>query len=284
LPRATAYVRLLRPENDVMMGVIVIVGALVAGSGSLPASSSLLIGFLVGFALAASAMVLNDIADVNIDRLNDPSRPIPSGQVSLRSAWALFGLLSAAGLALAALQGVPELALAAISYAVAVSYDLRGKRTGLPGNMMVAFTGVSPVLYGALLSRGINLTVALEALMIFLAMVGREIAKGVADVEGDRANGIRTLAVVVGPRRAALASLGFFVAAVSLSPLPPALGLVNPVAYSVPVALADVGFLLSSISVVRDPSRPTALRAKELQLAMYAVALVGFALGALRYI
>ena len=80
MPRATAYVRLLRPENDVMMGVIVIVGALVAGSGSLPASSSLLIGFLVGFALAASAMVLNDIADVNIDRLNDPSRPIPSGR------------------------------------------------------------------------------------------------------------------------------------------------------------------------------------------------------------
>ncbi len=280
MPKASALVRLLRPENDALMGLIVIVGALVEG-GRLPRPTEAVVGFLVGFTLSASAMVLNDIADLEVDRVNDPSRPLPSGAVSLRVAWAAFASLSLAGLALAALQGLDELLIAVASYLVAVVYDLRGKRYGLPGNAMVAFTGVSPLLYGALLAGGLGLVIDLEALMIFLAMIGREVVKGVADVEGDMANGIRTLAVTLGRRGASAVSASFFAAAIALSPLPPVMGLANVFLYSVPVALADAAFIAASLSVLRSPDRLTALRAKEVELAGYAVALLGFALGAL---
>ncbi|MGC9072307.1 MAG: geranylgeranylglycerol-phosphate geranylgeranyltransferase [Acidilobus sp.] len=283
MARAADYLSLLRPENDFLMGAIVVVGALVGGGGRLPGCPALAIGFLVAFALSASAMVLNDVVDLEIDRLNQPDRPLPSGRVPVGHAWALFGALSAVGLALSALQGEAELALALASYVVAVSYDLRGKRTGLPGNAMVAFTGVSPILYGSLLSGGISLVVALEALMIFLAMMGREIVKGVADVEGDVAHGVRTLAVAIGRGPASLVSVAFFGAAVALSPLPPLLGLANRLLYSVPVAIADAAFIYASTSVAREPTRERALRAKELELATYAIALLGFALGSLRW-
>ena len=280
MPRVAAYIRLLRPENDALMGLIVIVGAIVGG-GRLPPAAGAAVGFLVGFTLSASAMVLNDIADVEIDRVNDPTRPLPSGQVSTREAWISFAALSAIGLALALYQGLAEAVIASASYVVAVAYDLRGKRYGLPGNAMVAFTGVSPIIYGAVMVDGLRGVVWLEATMIFLAMMGREVVKGVADVEGDMTRGVRTLAVTMGRRFAAAVSTGFFAAAVSLSPLPPLLGLVSPVAYSAPVAVADAAFIAASLSVLREPTRPTALRAKEVELAGYAVALVGFALGSL---
>ncbi len=281
MPRAAAFVRLLRPENDALMGLIVIVGAMVGGGGRLPPLREAIVGFIVGFALSASAMVLNDIADLEIDRVNEPARPLPSGEVGLREAWLAFAALSVIGLALSALQGAPEALVAALSYVVAVTYDLKGKRYGLPGNAMVAFTGVSPILYGAVMVDGLGAVVWLEAAMIFLAMMGREVMKGVADVEGDMAHGVRTLAVTLGRRAAAAVSTGFFAAAVSLSPLPPLLGFVSPLAYSVPVAAADVAFLAASAAALRSPSREVALRAKEVELAGYAVALIGFALGSL---
>lgn len=285
MPEVAAHLRLLRPANGVMMGVIVIVGALIAGGGRLPGPLELLGGFATAFLLNSSAMVLNDIVDVDIDRLNDPGRPLPSGRVSLGAARAMFLALSASGLLIPAFMGLPELVVAALSYVDAVVYDAVTKRTGLLGNFMVAATGVSPIVFGAVMVRpDVPPVIALEAAMIFLAMVGREIAKGVADVEGDRAHGVRTLAVTLGPRRAAAASLAFFAAAVSLSPLPPALGMAGPLAYSLPVAATDVAFIYESVRLLLRPDRATALRAKDVELAVVPLALLGFSLGALRWL
>lgn len=281
MSKAAAYAELMRPLNGVMMGIIVIVGAFVAGHGRLPPAATLAMGFLVAYTLTSSAMILNDIVDVRIDMVNSPERPIPSGRVSVAEAKALFALTSVTGLAISAAMGLPELIIAAVSYVDAVLYDAVTKRTGLPGNFMVAFTGVSPLLYGAFMGGGVNTAIVLETIMIFLSMVGREIAKGVADVEGDRIHGVKTLAVVHGPERASAASLAFYLAAVALSPLPPLLGIANPLYYGVPVAVVDAVFIYESLRLVRSPTKDVATRVKDMELYVVPLALLGFALGAI---
>ncbi len=280
--RAADAYRLIRPINGVLMGIIVVVGSLVASRWRPPPWYELLEGALVGFLLNSASMVLNDIVDVEADRINAPWRPIPSGAVTLSQAWALFYALAATGLGLAAYMGLPELEVAAAAAAAAIIYDIRGKRLSIVGNMLVAFTGVAPMLYGGIISGGITGALGLESAMIFLMMISREVTKGISDVEGDMKVGARTLAIQLGPSGATAVAAAFMAAAVALSPLPPLLHMASPVLYSPFVALTDVIFLYETTRLLRDPSRETALRAKDRELVIgVPVALLGFALGAL---
>ena len=70
------YVKLLRPVNSLMMGLAVVIGELVA-LDALPSTNVMVLGVATAFFLTASSMVINDYYDVEIDRVNAPSRPLP---------------------------------------------------------------------------------------------------------------------------------------------------------------------------------------------------------------
>ncbi|MCS7098638.1 MAG: UbiA family prenyltransferase, partial [Candidatus Methanomethyliaceae archaeon] len=80
LRSAYDYIVLIRPINSIMMGLAVIVGEIAVFNG-IPRAFEIIFGFLVGFFLTASSMVLNDIVDIEIDRINMPNRPIAAGRI-----------------------------------------------------------------------------------------------------------------------------------------------------------------------------------------------------------
>ncbi|MEB3851142.1 MAG: UbiA family prenyltransferase [Desulfurococcales archaeon] len=268
----------MRPVNSAMLGFAVLVGALIA-SGSPPPLGLALPAFVAGFAVGASAMVLNDIADVEIDRVNAPHRPIPSGRMSVAAAWACFAALSLAGLAAAAYTGVGTLAVALAAWASSVAYNLKLKRSGLPGNAIVAFNVAVPLLYGGALVGRLRGVIVVFWAMVFLSALAREIVKGIADVEGDRAAGVATVAVRRGPRAAATAAAALYLLAVALSPLPALKGWVHTLGYSLPVAVVDAVFVYAALRVARRPDRETALWHKRVVLIAMLIGLVGFYLG-----
>jgi len=276
-----SLLKLMRPVNASMMGFAVLVGAALAG-GLTPASwRGLLLGFATGFLMTASAMALNDYCDREIDAVNQPDRPIPSGEVKPWEALALMALLSLLALLSAWMTNLSCLLLAAFSWVVMASYSTVGKSTGLPGNLMVSTCVSIPFLYGALASgMGLPLRSLLFASMAFLSNTGREVAKGIADIEGDRRRGVRTIAVSRGPGAAALVSALFIISAVILSPLPMLWGIVSTW-YLPPVLSTDILLLYSSISLVRSPTRENSLKVKNLILAAMALGLLGFLLGSL---
>lgn len=281
MARLLSLLRLMRPVNAVMMGFAVLVGAALAG-GLTPASwRELLLGFATGFLMTAAAMALNDYCDMEIDAVNQPDRPIPSGEVKPWEALALMTLLSLLGLLLAWMTNLGCLLLAAFSWIVMASYSTVGKSTGLPGNLMVSTCVSIPFLYGALASSvGLPMRTLLFASMAFLSNTGREVAKGIADVEGDRRRGVRTIAVSRGSRAAALVSALFLISALLLSPLPILWGIVS-IWYLPPVLATDLMLLYSSISLVKRPTRENSLRVKRVILTAMALGLLGFLLGAL---
>ncbi|MBO0889036.1 UbiA family prenyltransferase, partial [Candidatus Bathyarchaeota archaeon] len=73
------------------MGLAVVVGETIA-LGIFPSLSEAVLGFLTASLLLAGTMVLNDIQDVQIDRVNSPDRPLPSGRVGIREAYVLSGI------------------------------------------------------------------------------------------------------------------------------------------------------------------------------------------------
>jgi geranylgeranylglycerol-phosphate geranylgeranyltransferase len=274
------FIRLIRPVNCVMMGFAVLVGAVLASSQFTGLRwLSILFGFLTGFTLCAAAMVINDYHDRGIDAINEPSRPIPSGLVKTREALALVVVLSAVGFFFAFYVSVLCFAVAAAALAITATYVTVGKRSGLPGNFLVSACVAIPFLYGSIVACGfIKLNVVLFASMAFLSNTGREITKGIVDVKGDSAEGVKTLAVRYGEKEAAVAATGFYVTAVALTPVTWFLGLVS--IWFVPfVLVTDFGLVGCSVLLLRDYSRENSRRMKNLVLLWFIFGLLAYIFG-----
>ena len=274
------FIRLMRPVNCVMMGFAVLVGAVLASSQFTGINwLSILSGFLTGFTLCAAAMVINDYHDRAIDAINEPSRPIPSGLVKTREALAFMVVLVAVGLFFALYVSILCFAVAAASLVITATYVTVGKRTGLPGNFLVSACVAIPFLYGSIVACGfVKLNVVLFASMAFLSNTGREITKGIVDIKGDSAEGVKTLAVRYGEKKAAVAASAFYVTAVALTPATWFLGLVS--IWFVPfVLVTDCGLVGCSVLLLRDPSRENARRTKNLVLLWFIFGLLAYIFG-----
>jgi len=268
------------------MGFAVIVGAVLAN----PALGSLnwlgiLYGFLTGFTFCAAAMVINDYYDRKIDAINEPKRPLPSGTVKPKEALAFMGVLVVVGFVFSLLVqsfGLLCFVVAALSLAITATYLTVGKRSGLPGNFLVSACVAIPFIYGSITAIGtVGLNVVLFASMAFLSNTGREITKGIVDVKGDNAEGVKTLAVRFGESNAAVAAVVFFLVAVALTPVTWYLGLVG--FWFIPfVLVTDIGLIACSALLLLDHSREKARRIKKVVLYLFSVGPLAFKYGVIR--
>lgn len=186
IAKARAIGDLVKPELPIVAGVCVVAGQIIA-SESIPSIFTALMGFLTGFFISGAAMVLNDYFDLEVDRINHPQRPIPSGRVSMTEFWVLTGLFSIAGFITSAVFGVIPLAVTILIWAVGILYNWRFKETGLPGNMMVSLSVAWTFIFGGLTMGGLGTgLVWVFGAMAFTFDLGEEIAGGAMDMEGDK--------------------------------------------------------------------------------------------------
>ncbi len=280
MSRVSGFIRIIRPVNSLMMGVSVLVGAvMVGGVKGAGLDWDLALAFITGFTLSGAAMTINDYYDMDVDAINEPGRPIPSGLVKPREAVAYTFLLSAVGLYASWLVSWQTLGIAVLAWVVLMAYSSWGKRTGFFGNLMVSTCIALPFIYGGVMVSNSSPSL-LFSLLAFLTNTGREISKGIIDMEGDRVEGIRTIAVRWGARTASRVVALFYLAAVAVSMIPLYFGLVS-VWYSPFVALTDMGLLYEALTIVRDPSRENSRRVKKRILYWMLFGLLGFAAGSL---
>src|SRR5262245_66670484 len=97
------YLELMRPANVATALGDVLAGYAVAGLANHAALPWLLVSTAC---LYAGGVVLNDFFDRDIDRVERPERPIPSGRVTPRSAATIGLLLLAAGVLAASIATV----------------------------------------------------------------------------------------------------------------------------------------------------------------------------------
>ena len=273
---ASGFFEIARIPNCIMMGLAVIIGEFMSLGTAVPICS-VVVGFLVGFFLVAGSMAINDILDMEIDRINNPKRPIPSGRVSKTEAAVFAAVTLAVGLSLAFVLSVVNLVIAILAVSLMLYYNRFGKKTGLPGNAVVSANLAIPFIFGGAVG-GISNTLYIFALLAFLAGMGREVIKGMADIEGDSKRGVRTLAVSKGLGTAAQTGALFFVAAVLLSVIPIAFGMISWL-YVPIVSVCDIGFLYSSYSIVKNASPENALRSKNQALVWMLLGLIAFIAG-----
>ncbi len=169
--------------------------------------------------LAGFTQTINDYYDREIDAINEPYRPIPSGAIPLNQVkvqiWLLLlaGLGVAYGLDLWADHNTPVVFLLALGGSL-VSYiysapPLKLKQNGWLGNYALGASYIAlPWWAGQALFGQLTWTTALLTLAYSLAGLGIAVVNDFKSVEGDRALGLQSLPVVFGIQRASWISAG----------------------------------------------------------------------------
>lgn len=263
-----------------MVGFAIIVGAALAGNGSLfQMPQGLALGFITGFFLTGATMAANDFFDREIDAINEPERPIPSGLIRPSEALGEALVFTVVALAAAILTNWQSFLLAFLSWIVFVLYTTKGKRTGLLGNLMVSFCIAVPFIYGGfVVGKKLVLTTVIFAVIVALSNTGREVTKGIVDIHGDRESNVKTIAVLYGAQKAGFVSAAFHFSAILLTPLPYVLGLAS-IWYIPFIAFTVIGLTLTSILLLLDPSRENARKAKTQELLWFFIGLLAFIAG-----
>lgn len=275
-----AFIELTRPPNGVLMFIAVLAGVALSDMKSLTLREALL-SLLTAYTLNGSSMGFNDYFDMEVDKINAPTRPIPSGTISPGEAVILSSILASIGVISAALTSIGCLIVAVLSFLAAFTYNAKLKRLGILGNIVVSLVVAAPFIYGSVLSDGyVSIRLLTFIAPVILSNTGREVIKGISDVEGDALRGVKSIARIYGRKTAGKLGAALYISAVAISLLPYLLGLVSWL-YVPIVAIADAGFIYSAASIAKRPNEPNALRVKNLTLLWMLIALVAFIAGSL---
>ncbi|WNY26507.1 Protoheme IX farnesyltransferase 1 [Methanolapillus ohkumae] len=219
---------MLRPEIAFMDITLPASSALLAfyfATGGLPELGLFLLATIGGFFAITSSYVFNDCVDVDIDLINLPSRPLPSGQVSRKNAFLYATALALIAVFISYFLNPESFVVLLIALFIITLYSVFFKRktpfsfipVGLayglvPIGIWLAFApagiltpSIGPYFTGMVSSIGdVPLTYLLPlpalffGLMICMTDWGFTLAGVSRDVEGDRQKGAPTLPVTYG--------------------------------------------------------------------------------------
>lgn len=214
---------LIRPTNGIIGAVSVLIGASLANKFSIlnPQFSILdiTLACLSCFLIISAGNSFNDYCDAEIDSINRPERPIPSGKIRENQALAISIIFSLLGLFSAYLVSPILLSVALAGLFLLFLYSHFLKRRGLIGNVIVAILGGVPFIYGALAVK--RFAPALIPFgFAFLFHFTREILKDVEDIKGDRLNNTSSFPMQYGERKAVILAVSILILLILFTFLP----------------------------------------------------------------
>ena len=164
---------------------------------------------LAGPLVCGMSQAANDWCDRHVDAINEPNRPIPSGRVPAPWALAIAIAMSVLALFVGQLLGPWGFGATALAVLAAWAYSLppvRLKRSGWwgPGLVGLSYETLPWFTGAAVLSLGApSFPVVVVAILYGIGAHGIMTLNDFKALEGDRATGVRSLPVVVGPDVAA---------------------------------------------------------------------------------
>ncbi len=190
------YLKIIRPLNVFISGITVIFSAAILNS--LHEFSFLLLTILVVMFFTAAANIINDVMDLQIDKINRPLRPIPSGKVKKNIALQFsFHLFLIGSIMCIQLPNSAIIIGVLISMPIMIIYSTHLKGKPLIGNIAVSLViGLSFLFCGAVFGNIYSLWV--PCILAFGLTLVRELIKDISDLHGDRFIGYNTFPIKYG--------------------------------------------------------------------------------------
>jgi geranylgeranylglycerol-phosphate geranylgeranyltransferase len=268
--------KLGRPLTSLTGGLAVLLGGYVAGTG---AWGQIALAMIATILISMAANGWNDYLDIEIDRVNQPQRPLPSGMVRPQSAVIFSVVLTIISLIIAATISQAAFSIAVFSTMLLYLYSWKLKSTVLFGNFTIATISAMSAIFGGVAAGNVRPSFWLAAI-IFTAIMGREVLKTLADYEGDLRQHCRTISTAWGRRPARIVFFLMGAVMVVVMMLPYYLGTYRPI-YAVVVAFGVYPVLLYVVlKVTRYRTGPQLERLSRLMKYDFLIWFVAVLLGA----
>ncbi|MGM0500654.1 MAG: UbiA family prenyltransferase [Bacillota bacterium] len=244
-------IELIRPELPFAAGISVIIGEIIT-LGHLPSLLQLSLGFMWGFLLSASAMILNDFFDIEVDKINSPDRPLASGLISPTTAVIFTAIITFLGLILSFFINKIAVLLYIFFWIIGFLYNWKLKEKGLLGNLFVSSSVAVTIILGAIVvDKPWNKAVIIFSMMLFVFDLGEEIAADAMDIVGDKKRNVKSIPILIGRKKALYISFILFLSFIFLSFLPVFLGLFG-ISYLIIISLTDIIILFWGIKLIKS--------------------------------
>ena len=247
------YLSILRPLNLLQATLAVVLTT--AFLGEMEQVRTLILLILSVIAINGAGNVINDIYDLDIDRVNRPQRPLPAGLISTSTARMYTMILFGLGLLFSWLISVNTFIIAGpVSIPILVAYSARLKKQPLVGNIAVSFMlGLAFIYVGSAFGK-IDNTLVMAALAFGFTLI-REIIKDLEDMDGDARDGARTLPLVWGESKTLYLALFLMVIFSFLDTLPYIFGVYNHVYLWMVLLGINLPLIVLAISLWKHPDK-----------------------------
>ena len=200
-----SFFKIVRPFNCFFVALSVLFGAFF---GSQQFNLLAIIAATVSASfIAAAGYVINDFFDLQIDMINKPDRILPAGKITPKTAYYFAVVLFWLGIFISILtQNIFCFIIALVNSLVLFYYAKKYKQSCFTGNLLVAYAAASTFVYGGISNANFKSSLIIAS-FAFLYTIIREFIKDGEDIEGDKINGAKTLAILVGKKKITLISI-----------------------------------------------------------------------------
>lgn len=154
-----------------------------------------LLSFAPLFFILSAGYTLNDIIDIEIDKINAPYRPLPSIKITIPFALKLYFILLFTGLVLGFFQSIDIFIFLTVFSIWFYIYSVYLKKNWVLKNVTTSIFFSLCTLYILFVSREYSGNISLWCLFIssLIFTLGREILMDFRDIEGDSFYGVNSL-------------------------------------------------------------------------------------------
>jgi len=286
----TALFIIIRPLNVAIAGLSILVAAVLVQPFHF--TPPIIWAIISGMLITAGANVINDLYDIEIDRINRPQRILPAGRLTPAAAKTFAIFLFACGIFFSIFINKTAMLIAVATSLLLLVYSWKLKRLPLSGNLAVSLATALAFIYAALAAESGLSQMAIDridatrtwvgdwragifpAVFAFLLHFGREVIKDIEDQSGDRAAQARTLPLAYGLNAAQIAATIALVLLLIVTLIPAGLALYNQTYLWIILFGVDPVVIFAVYGLWKNPTPP---RLRQISAALKADMLVGLA-------
>ena len=175
-----AYILITRPVNVLITFLVVIVGALICIISYYSIYKILLAAFSAALT-AGAGNIINDIYDIEADKINHPERPLAKEIITINNAWVEYFFLTLLAVAASYFINQTALAIVFLTSVLLYLYSARLKKIPLLGNITVAYLTGLAFIFGGVSVNNVS-GAFIPAIFAFLINFIRELIKDMDDI------------------------------------------------------------------------------------------------------
>lgn len=198
--RISGFIKISRPLNCLITFISIIIAALVCSSGNLIFFKIISAAF-AGALTAAGGNAINDIFDLEIDKINSSKRPLPAKIITVKEAIIFYIIINIGAIVFSYFAGFASIIIVLSTQIILFLYSFKLKNIILLGNFTVAFLTGMTFFYGGIIVSNWQFSLIPAGFALLMNLI-REIIKDMEDVKGDSKLGVITFPQKFGFRAA----------------------------------------------------------------------------------